>query len=69
MATDQLDFWLWILTVGTAVAGGVLSIWGTSRQRKDVAAGKPDRPGHRMVMGSYVLMSISIAFFAIRGLV
>lgn len=49
--------------VVTAVAGGALSLWGTARQRKDAATGA------RMVMASYILMSVSIVFFAIRGVI
>ena len=68
MAGAQMDMLLWLLTVGTAVAGGVLSLWGTARQRKDLAAGTPRGLGYRLMMSSYVLMSVSISIFVVRGL-
>ena len=50
---------LWYLTVATAVAGGALSL---------LAPRRGARAGERLYLLSYVLMSLSIALFAVGGL-
>lgn len=69
MATDQVQFWLWVLTVATAVAGGVLSVLASRMQRNAAANEERGSRAWRLMMGSYVLMSVSILFFVVRGLV
>lgn len=69
MAGDEVHFWLWLFTVATAIAGGALSLWGSVLQRKEPAPGTPVGRGYRLVMGSYVLMTVSIVTFVVRGLV
>lgn len=69
MTGAPAHFWLWLLTVATAVAGGALSIWGTSLQRREASHSGSGRTGYRVVMASYVLMSISIGVFVIRGFI
>ena len=65
----MLDTWLWAATVATAVAGGILSVIGSARQRMDSAEGRERGRGYRMVMMSYVLMTTSVVIFAVRGLI
>lgn len=61
---DGLRFWLWVLTVATAVAAGLLAVGATLRRR---AVGRPGA-GSRMMLASYACMSASMLLFAARGL-
>lgn len=56
---------LWYLVVATALAGGGLSLMAYRARRRD---GARARSANRLYLLSYILMSVSIALFAIGGL-
>jgi small neutral amino acid transporter SnatA (MarC family) len=56
---------LWYALVGTAVLGAVLSIAAYMVRSQGPGAA---RVADRLYLLSYVLMSVSIAIFAVRGL-
>lgn len=60
-----LEFLLWYLIMGTAVAGGGLSL-AAFRARETGPAG--NRTAGRLYMLSYILMSVSMALLALRAL-
>lgn len=69
MASDgDVHFWLWVVTVATAVIGGVLSVVGTLLQRKEAAGGSDRGVGFRVMLVSYGFMTASMVVFAARGL-
>lgn len=65
---DGIHFWMWVVTVATAVIGGVLSVAGTMLQRREAAAGARNRIGFRVMLASYGFMTASVLMFATRGL-
>jgi hypothetical protein len=69
MASDSdVHFWLWVVTVATAVIAGVLSVVGTVLQRKEAAGGSDRGFGFRVILVSYGFMTASMVVFAARGL-
>lgn len=64
----DVHFWLWLVTVATAVTGGVLSIVGTVLQRKEAAGGSDRGFGFRVMLVSYGFMTASMIVFAARGM-
>jgi hypothetical protein len=64
----DVHFWLWLVTVASAVIGGVLSIVGTMLQRKEAASGAENGVGFRVVLLSYGFMTASMIVFAARGM-
>lgn len=67
MVPGQLDFWLWIVMVVTAVIGGILAVWGNALQRRNPGAGKVPGMGYRLTIASYGFMTASMLVFALRG--
>ncbi len=66
---DNIQFWLWTIMVGSAVVGGLLSVWGTALQRARAATGEHNGAGHRLMLASYGFMTVSMLIFAVRGLI
>jgi hypothetical protein len=64
---DDMHFWLWAITVATAVAGGLLAVWGSSLQRRRAATERDRGAGFRVMLASYALMTLSMLLFAARG--
>jgi hypothetical protein len=64
---DDMHFWLWVITVATAVAGGLLALWGSSLQRRQAATESDRGAGFRVMLASYVFMTLSMVTFAARG--
>lgn len=64
-----VHFWLWVVTVGTAVIGGILAVVGAALQKKESAAGAGRGIGHRVMFASYGFMTASMLVFAARGFV
>lgn len=54
---------LWYLIVATALAGGALSLAAYHARSRGPAGGS-----NRLYLVSYILMSVSIALFAVAGL-
>ncbi len=65
---DDVHFWLWVITIATAVVGGALSLVGTVLQRKEAAVGSARGVGFRVLLVSYGFMTASMLVFAARGL-
>lgn len=63
------DNLLYTLAIVLAVAGGILSLAGWKMRNKEPApeSTRP-APAHILTMLAYILMSLSIFFVALRGL-
>ena len=63
------QFWLWVSTIATAVAGAGLSLWGTALQKRSPPAAGSRPTAHYLVLAGYALTSVSVLLFALRGLI
>jgi len=68
MQGASTDLVLWLLCVATAIAGGAMSLYAASLERKERSGAGHGRNARRLMLGSYVLMTVSIVIFAVRGL-
>ena len=69
MPDGGIHFWLWVVTVTTAVIGGILGVVGMALQKKEAAAGARKGIGFHVMLASYGFMTASILVFAARGFV
>lgn len=60
---------LWYAAIGTAVAGGIVSLSAFFLRTRHSDDPESSRKAHILYLISYILMSISIFFMAFRGLV
>jgi hypothetical protein len=67
LPSSLVDTWLWIAMVITAVLGGVLCFYGASLRDRTGDKTAPGAPGFRIIMAGYVMTSVSVLLFAIRG--
>ena len=69
MPDGGIHFWLWVVTVATAVIGGILGFVGAALQKKEAAGGARKGIGFKVMLASYGFMTASMLVFAARGLV